>query len=330
MKATKHPPALVPPAVAKWQFVEEKARAVLDSYCHREVRPPLLEPLAGLDATAAFVQAYVTHMPWQTDPVTRWYSMGAAFRAETGPFGWQQGHEIAAALFGLPGPSAEAELYGMAGTLLRECGLPASHLRVTLFANDRESPDHQQMVFDLLTQLGHHPHRAPARAGHDPDPGITLQITLNRVASPAPAPLLLCRGRRHDQVIAHMGGPDTPAVAWSIDLGQIVAALDDADQGYQAPVALLLAPLSPAARQRILPLAQRLRAIGIRTEVEHREIDAEGALALERASKLGARLVVLVPDAPGDDVVTLIDLASGQRRPIGADDLEVRVAQLLD
>jgi histidyl-tRNA synthetase len=328
MRAAKHPAALVPPAVAKWQFVEEKARAVLDSYCHREVRPPLLEPLAGLDAMAGFAQAYVTHMPWQADPVTRWYSMGPAFRSETGPFGWQQGHEIAAALFGLPGPSAEAELYAMAGTLLRECGLPAAHLRLTLFASDDESPDHQQTVFDLLSELGHHPHRTAARAGHDPDPGIALQITLNRATSGSP--LLLCRGRRHDQVIAHMGGPATPAVAWSIDLGRIVAALDDADQGYQAPVSLLLAPLSPAARQRALPLAQRLRAVGIRTEVDHREIDADGALALERAGKLGARLVVLIPDAPADDVVTLIDLASGQRRPIGADDLEVRVAQLLD
>jgi histidyl-tRNA synthetase len=330
MKAAKHPVALVPPAVAKWQFVEEKARAVLDSHCHREVRPPLLEPLAGRDAMGVFAQAFVTHMPWQSDPVTRWYSMGAAFRAETGPFGWQQGHEIAAVLLGLPGPSAEAELYAMAGTLLRECGLPASHLRLTLFANDRESPDHQQTVVDLLTELGHHPHRAPAQTGHELDPGITLQITLNRVASPAPAPLLLCRGRRHDQIIAHLGGPDTPAACWSIDLGQIVAALDDADEGYQAPVSLLIAPTSPAARRRALPLAQRLRAVGIRTEVEHREIDAEGALALERATRLGARLVVLVPDAPGDDVVTLVDLTSGQRRPIGADDLEVRVAQLLD
>ena len=34
---------ILPPEVSKWQFVEEKAREVLDSFAYREVRTPVLE-----------------------------------------------------------------------------------------------------------------------------------------------------------------------------------------------------------------------------------------------------------------------------------------------
>jgi histidyl-tRNA synthetase len=329
--------ALVPPAVAKWQFVEEKARMVLDSFCHREVRPPLLAPMAALDAMAAFAQAYVTHMPWQADPVTRWYSMGPAFRAETGPFGWVQGHEIAAVVFGLASASAEAEMVAMAGILLRDCGLPATQLRLTLLdagpvdARGAGDSQHETQLFDALVDLGQKPHRGRGHGGHASHAGKGgFEITL--IPPTGAAPLLLCGGQRQDEAIGHLGGPATPAIGWSIDLGQVVAALSDAAEGYQPPVSLLVAPLSEAAGKRALPLAQRLRAAGIRTEVQHQDLgpDEDGARARTRAERLGARLVVLVPDAPPDGALTLVDLASGQSRPIGVDDLEVRVAQLLD
>ena len=319
-------PALVPPAVAKWQFVEEKARTVLDAFCHREVRPPLLAPLAGLDAMGAFAHAYVAHMPWQTDPITRWYSMGPAFRSETGPFGWQQGHEIAAVVFGLASPSAEAELYAMAGTLLRECGLPAGQLRLTLTGGEAAAThDHQAALFAGLSDLGHVPHRAAGRHGGD-HVGPEMEITLNRPGGAVP--LLLCRGQRHDEVVAHLGGPATAAVGWSVDLGQVIAALTDSNAGYQAAISLLVAPQSAAARKVALPLSLRLRAAGFRTELEHRDLDADATLA--RAGALGARLVLLVPGPGGDGRLTLVDRSSGQREPIAADALEVRVAQLLD
>ena len=40
---------VLPPTVAKWQFVEEKARAVLDAFGFREARTPIFP---DLDASA--------------------------------------------------------------------------------------------------------------------------------------------------------------------------------------------------------------------------------------------------------------------------------------
>ena len=34
---------ILPPEVAKWQFVEEKARQILDAFAYRELRTPILE-----------------------------------------------------------------------------------------------------------------------------------------------------------------------------------------------------------------------------------------------------------------------------------------------
>ena len=34
---------VLPPDVAKWQFVEEKARTLLDAFAYRELRTPILE-----------------------------------------------------------------------------------------------------------------------------------------------------------------------------------------------------------------------------------------------------------------------------------------------
>ena len=144
----KPPPALVPPAVAKWQFVEEKARAVLDAFCHREMRPPLAPPgdaslAPAAAALASFAQAYVD----QAGPrpgaaahaVTRWYALGPVLRSADGPQGWRPDHQIAAVVFGAAGPSVEAELYGMAAHLLRECGVPGRQLHLILHPSDDAS-----------------------------------------------------------------------------------------------------------------------------------------------------------------------------------------------
>ena len=103
---------ILPPEVSKWQFVEEKARAVLEAFAYRELRTPILEytPLlvrsVGEDTevvekqmytfadrdgqsvsmrpenTASAVRAYIARSQWNREPVTRWYYLGPMFRHE--------------------------------------------------------------------------------------------------------------------------------------------------------------------------------------------------------------------------------------------------------
>jgi histidyl-tRNA synthetase len=94
---------LLPPEVSKWQFVEEKARAVLEAFGYREAR-------------ARFEQPYVEGRRWEREAATKWY------RFEDGG--------LAATFFGAGEASADAEVVGMAAAIATEAGAPAERLRL--------------------------------------------------------------------------------------------------------------------------------------------------------------------------------------------------------
>ena len=118
---------ILPPEVSKWQFVEEKARGVLEAFAYREVRTPVLEytPLfvrsvgevtdvvekqmytfddrdgrsvsMRPEGTAPAVRAYIEHAQWTREPVTRWYYLGPMFRHERAQRGrLRQFHQVGA------------------------------------------------------------------------------------------------------------------------------------------------------------------------------------------------------------------------------------------
>ena len=298
--------SLIAPAVAKWHFVEEKARSVLDSFCHREARPAAPDA----DALVALTRTYVAHAPWERALQTRWYALIA------GP----DSRQLAAVSFGSAAASAEAEMCLLALTLLRDCGLdgPAAPLRLAVGGGLDLSA--------LLRELGEEHELAPAALlGHaDARADGRFEIAVTRPAPGATA-ALLCRGGRNDRMVQDLGGPPTPAAGLLVDLDALVGALPGADEGYQPAVSVVVAPTSPAASGAALGLAQRLRQSAIRTLLEHRPASAQEALA--GAAVHGARCAVLV-DADG--ALLLTDLGKGGSEALAADDLVVRIAQLLD
>jgi histidyl-tRNA synthetase len=154
---------ILAPEVSKWQFVEEKARAVLEAFSYRELRTPILEytPLfvRGVgeatevvekqmytfddrdgssvsmrpEGTAPAVRAYVSRSQWTREPVSRWYYIGPMFRHERAQRGrLRQFHQIGAEVFGLAAPSIDAEVIGMLVGMLSELGLDPKDLEVTV------------------------------------------------------------------------------------------------------------------------------------------------------------------------------------------------------
>ena len=154
---------ILPPDVSKWQFVEEKARSVLEAFAYRELRTPILEytPLfvRGVgeatevvekqmytfddrdgssvtmrpEGTAPAVRAYVGNAQWNREPVTRWYYLGPMFRHERAQRGrLRQFHQVGAEVFGLREPSIDAELIAMLVTMLTEMGVPAGEVEVAI------------------------------------------------------------------------------------------------------------------------------------------------------------------------------------------------------
>jgi histidyl-tRNA synthetase len=170
---------VLPPEVSKWQFLEEKARAVLDAFAYRELRTPVLEytPLfvrsvgevtdvvekqmytfddrdgrsvsLRPEGTASAVRAYVERAQWNKEPITRWYYLGPMFRHERAQRGrLRQFHQIGAEWFGVDQPSADAEMIAMLVTILEEIGLPRSSLQIML--NSLGGPDERAAYRDAL------------------------------------------------------------------------------------------------------------------------------------------------------------------------------------
>src|SRR5262245_32288211 len=154
---------ILPPEVSKWQFVEEKARGVLEAFGYREVRTPVLEytPLfvrsvgestevvekqmytfddrdgssvsMRPEGTAPAVRAYIERSQWNREPITRWYYLGPMFRHERAQRGrLRQFHQVGAEVFGVAAPSIDAELIAMLVGMLTDLGIAASDLEVAV------------------------------------------------------------------------------------------------------------------------------------------------------------------------------------------------------
>src|SRR5580692_6667498 len=170
---------ILPPEVSKWQFLEEKARAVLEAFAYRELRTPALEYTSLFvrsvgevtdvvekqmytfddrdgrsvsmrpEGTAAAVRAYIERAQWNQEPVTRWYYMGPMFRHERAQRGrLRQFHQVGAELFGVNEPTVDAEMIAMLVALLVELGLPASAVQVTI--NSLGEPEERAAYRDGL------------------------------------------------------------------------------------------------------------------------------------------------------------------------------------
>ena len=169
----------LPPDIAKWQFLEEKARGVLEAFAYRELRTPVLEytPLfvrsvgevtdvvekqmytfddrdgrsvsLRPEGTASAVRAYIENAQWNKEPVTRWYYLGPMFRHERAQRGrLRQFHQIGAEWFGVNEPSADAETIAMLTLMITEIGIPKEALQVTL--NSLGEPEERAASRDAL------------------------------------------------------------------------------------------------------------------------------------------------------------------------------------
>jgi histidyl-tRNA synthetase len=146
---------VLPPAVSKWQFVEEKARTVLESFAFRELR-----------SDGALPRAYLAHARWEAEPVTRWYRFD------------REGARLEAAVFGARGPSADAELVAMTAGMLSDLGVPGGRRKLTVHASDE--------IFALLTTLA-----IPHEAMHAPPLSFEVRSGDQRLAAGARADELL-------------------------------------------------------------------------------------------------------------------------------------------
>ena len=172
---------ILAPEVSKWQFVEEKARQVLDSFAYREVRTPILEYtdlfVRGVgevtdvvekqmytfndrdgrsvsmrpEGTAPAVRAFIARAQWTREPVTRWYYIGPMFRHERAQRGrLRQFYQVGAEVFGSGEPSMDAEMIAMLVDMLVRFGLDGGAIEVAV--NSLGEPEEREAYRGKLVE----------------------------------------------------------------------------------------------------------------------------------------------------------------------------------
>ena len=154
LRAVKGMNDILPPESARWEWFEDKVRALMQRYAYRNVRTPIVEPTAlfvrGIgeatdivekemysfedrmngdrltlrpEATAGIVRAMIEHNALYNGPLRLW-SQVAVFRHERPQKGrYRQFHQIDVEALGHVGPDVDAEQILMCRALWRDLGL---------------------------------------------------------------------------------------------------------------------------------------------------------------------------------------------------------------
>ncbi len=171
LRAVKGMNDILPPESARWEWFEDKVRALMRRYAYRNVRTPIVEPTAlfvrGIgemtdivekemysfedamngdrltlrpEATAGIVRAMVEHDALYNGPLRLW-SQVAVFRHERPQKGrYRQFHQIDVEALGHAGPDVDAEQILMCRALWRDLGLVEGR-DVRLEINSLGQPD---------------------------------------------------------------------------------------------------------------------------------------------------------------------------------------------
>ena len=178
LSAVKGMNDILPPDSARWEWLEEKVRALMARYSYRNIRTPILEHtelfVRGIGEVTDIVEkemysfedrsdkhgdhSHLTMRPENTASVVRavtehnllyeggkrLYYMGPMFRRERPQRGrYRQFHQIGAEALGYPGPELDAELILLAVTLWKELGLTDWRLEINSLGQPEERVAHR-------------------------------------------------------------------------------------------------------------------------------------------------------------------------------------------
>ncbi|MGH7805649.1 MAG: histidine--tRNA ligase, partial [Candidatus Binatia bacterium] len=130
-------------------------------------------------------------------------------------------------------------------------------------------------------------------------------------------------GGRYDGLVADLGGPKMAGVGFALGVERLVLALHR--EAAVAKPDLFVAPLGTTAELRGFSLARRLRALGLRVEIESGEKSLKSHM--RRADRLAARAVLIVGDDElGRGVGILRDLDTKEQREVILDAAAIRRA----
>ncbi|MCB1980725.1 MAG: histidine--tRNA ligase [Rhodoferax sp.] len=174
LKAVKGMNDILPPASARWAWLEARVRDLMRRYAYQEVRTPIVEPtplfVRGLgevtdivekemysfvdslngdalslrpEATAGVVRAAIEHALLH-DGGKRLFYLGPMFRHERPQRGrYRQFHQVGVEALGFAGPDVDAEVILMARALWQDLGLADLRLEINSLGQPDERRAHR-------------------------------------------------------------------------------------------------------------------------------------------------------------------------------------------
>lgn len=139
----------------------------------------------------------------------------------------------------------------------------------------------------------------------------------------------VCGGGRYDKLIEEIGGPEMPAVGFGLGLERLIMTLEK--EGIEIPneglVDLYIGARGEEAKISAFVLANKLRTIGIKTEINHmgRSIKAE----MKYANKVGSAFTtILGDDELQNNALKLKRMSDGEQFEVSLDNIE-EIAKLV-
>ena len=183
LSAVKGMNDILPPDSARWEWLEDKVRALMARYAYRNIRTPILEHtqlfVRGIGEVTDIVEKemysfddrsdkhgdhdHLTMRPENTASVVRavtehnllydggkrLYYMGPMFRRERPQRGrYRQFHQIGAEALGFGGPEVDAELILLAAALWKELGLSDWRLEINSLGQPDERAQHRAQLIE--------------------------------------------------------------------------------------------------------------------------------------------------------------------------------------
>ena len=165
-----------------WQFVEETAKSLFDSFGYQQIRTPVMEQSALFhraigevtdivekemysfddrngdnltlrpEGTAGVVRACIEHGLLHNQRQRLWYQ-GAMFRHERPQKGrYRQFHQMGVEAFGMQGPDIDLEILLMTARLWRQLGVDGAELQLNTLGTPQERAIYRQQLVDYLSR----------------------------------------------------------------------------------------------------------------------------------------------------------------------------------
>lgn len=177
IQSLKGMPDILPTESAKWRFVEEKMRLIMDAYAYEEIRTPILEDTSlfvrsvgehtdivgkemftfvdqgGVsmslrpEGTASVMRSYIQHNLQQQNAFSKLYYLGPMYRHERPQKGrLRQFHQLGAEAIGLKDAGVDVEMIALLMNICRTFELPDIQLELNTLGDAETRTKYKEVI----------------------------------------------------------------------------------------------------------------------------------------------------------------------------------------